>query len=34
LFGAFGGTEGRQTPEDVRRLRSRGNWKAYGERPE
>lgn len=34
LFGAFGGTAGRQTPEEVRRLRRRGNWKAYGERPE
>jgi hypothetical protein len=33
LFGAFGGTQGRQNAEDVRRLRARGAWKGYGERP-
>jgi hypothetical protein len=33
LFGAFGGTGGAQTPEQVRTLRERGNWKTYGEPP-
>lgn len=33
LFGGFGGTEGRQTAADVRRLREKGAWKAYGEPP-
>jgi hypothetical protein len=34
LFEAFGGTGGRQTPEEVRRLRAGGAWKTFGERPE
>lgn len=34
LFGAFGGTGGDQTAEQVARLRARGAWRAYGERPE
>jgi hypothetical protein len=33
LFAALGST-GRQTPEQVRRLRARGAWKSYGDRPE
>jgi len=34
LFGGFGGTAGRQTAAQVRRLRERGAWKTYGEPPE
>ena len=34
LFSGFGGTAGRQTPEEVRRLRQRGAWKTFGEPPE
>lgn len=34
LFGAFGGTPGRQTPDEVRRLRARGAWRTFGEPPE
>lgn len=34
LFESFGGTRGRQTPEDVRRLRARGAWRSFGQRPE
>jgi hypothetical protein len=33
LFGGFGGSAGRQTAADVRRLRQRGHWKTYGEPP-
>jgi len=34
LFAAFGGTPGGQTAEQVRRLRARGAWKTFGERPD
>lgn len=34
LFESFGGTQGRQTADDVRRLRRRGTWRSYGEPPE
>jgi len=34
LFASFGGTDGRETAEQVRRLRQRGAWKTYGEPPE
>jgi hypothetical protein len=33
LFGGFGGSAGRQTAKEVRRLRERGAWKTYGEPP-
>lgn len=33
LFGAFGGTRGRQTAAEAGRLRRRGLWRGYGERP-
>lgn len=34
LFEAFGGTKGIQTADGVRRLRARGAWKSFGQRPE